>query len=806
MANYFNIDYTDVAPSGPSIELAYGSSTVGKLEINASLFAGDGFTATHYKIWGVGLTAESGTVTSGTAEWEAMSSSRTVYLANNSNTQYAYCKFKNAGETETDIATSNGVVFTWIEPTLDKSTEWETPFSELGFDSAVSNTLKNDTYNTSIEFDKTNFSGQLFFSGQDLTGIIVEENAIYTSADSEVGHLLAMYPTSLVGVEKVFAEDATPFITYFDGSGSFITLTDYNGDYKTSVSGTALDKIDNVSYTPGTKTLEFEVKEFSTYGFATINKIEFTPDSTEGGYLGTTIYLKAEVKDTNGEGVENAPVTFSGTGSSIGTLQAMPVYTDAFGVATASLALDTAGSVIYDASVDSYDTADDQLTYCIASGTKQRSLLTQYEQIRRSAAYDDSVANANTSAVAEPVSPTASGSADAVLEHDMNVFRTLLKQFKGTTNWYDDPGKYIDPTDTDAGDTANKDMTLDNIKGHSLDAHTLLLAIDDTNAGNGFAVSSGTEGLLLGITTRYATPDNRYGLPVFESTTNSGSYHDEGAADEVVGVDLLDMDTGAEFKDNSGDIIFGKFHDAADHAGTGTGTDVYLKFYTSAGPHTLEDSDPDYVTMVYPLRKVMSDMEEHEWTRTDFVNSFEGDAEVIEDIANLWSYTGASDNEADPAWTNISGSYAFENNPTSLFDGIETLNLEIGDRFYGSPPNFITNGETITSSLDQLDQDIKDLSELGDASIAEKYIEEVVSDIPAGTQHALPGGLTYTPDSTGGQQGSNLDIYLDGQLLSASTGANGINEDKDYSETNTTSVTFQIDIYQYSNITYKIRQ
>ena len=92
-----------------------------------------------------------------------------------------------------------------------------------------------------------------------------------------------------------------------------------------------------------------------------------------------------------------------------------------------------------------------------------RSLLRQLEQIRRSATYDDAVASANTVGVAEPI--VSSGTLLS-LENDMNVIRTLTLQMKSTvsgTNWYDDPGKYFDPTDTDGGNTANKDMTFANI-------------------------------------------------------------------------------------------------------------------------------------------------------------------------------------------------------------------------------------------------------------------------------------------------------------------------------------------------------
>ena len=76
-----------------------------------------------------------------------------------------------------------------------------------------------------------------------------------------------------------------------------------------------------------------------------------------------------------------------------------------------------------------------------------RSLLRQLEQIRRSATYDDAVSGIYTSAVAEP---TVSGS----LEQDLNVIRSLMKEMKGTSDWYGDLGNYFDGTD--AQDTKNR--------------------------------------------------------------------------------------------------------------------------------------------------------------------------------------------------------------------------------------------------------------------------------------------------------------------------------------------------------------
>ena len=51
-----------------------------------------------------------------------------------------------------------------------------------------------------------------------------------------------------------------------------------------------------------------------------------------------------------------------------------------------------------------------------------------------------------------------------------------------------------------------------------------------------------------------------------------------------------------------------------------------------------------------------------------------------------------------------------------------------------------------------------------------------------------------------------MDVYYNGQLLAASTGANGANADRDYAETSASGITFHVNIDQYSNLTYMIRQ
>lgn len=624
-------------------------------------------------------------------------------------------------------------------------------------------------------------------------------------------------------------------------------------------------------YAEDGKDLNFDVYKFSTYGFATVNSLVFESDSVSAGYINTSINLKVKVYDTNGEGIEGAPVTFSGTGDAIGSFTANPVYTDANGVATATLNLDTLGTATYDATCDGVHTSVDQVTHCYAFTEGVRSLLTQYTQIKESSNFDDAVSNANTSAVAEP---TVSGS----LDDDMNVLRTMYQQMKGTTDWYGSLGKYFDPTDTDAGDTTNKDLNIGNLAGHTLDSKTVILAVENDNSGAGYDVSTNDTGFVYPTGLAYATPADRRGLPIYASTTNSGSYFDEGGIDDVCVIDLIDTSTGIEFKDSSDNIIYAKFHDGVDApTGSGVGTDVWIRFYANEAPYTWTASDPSNISIVFPYRKLMSEMEEYNWVRTDFVNGFEGDAVFKEYIDDLWSFTGDSNNVTSPTWTNTSGFYPLTGDPTDLVSAINDINASVGDATYNT--TYLTNGEDITASLDKLglgidsnDTDIGGINSslstingeisslqtnvsgnavnistnasgiaaleaaigsstgtdgltysstnyvtdntsllvaIGDLDAAvtgfsgDKYVEELLSDITAGVEHPTPG--IYTPVSTAGQEGNNMDIYLDGQLLAASTGAAGVNADRDYSETTTSGVTFTFDIPSGEVLTYIIR-
>lgn len=431
-----------------------------------------------------------------------------------------------------------------------------------------------------------------------------------------------------------------------------------------------------------------------------------------------------------------------------------------------------------------------------------RSLIRQLEQIRNTETYSDSVASITTQAVAEP---TVSGS----LEGDLNALRSLVKLVKGTTNWYDSLGQYFDPTNTTSGSATTKDMNLTNIKGYTTDAQTVIIAVEDNNSGSGYTVSGTSTGIMLDTGYPYATDTDRRGLPIFSSAT--GSYYDESGADRVVRIDVVNMLTDSEMQDSNGNTIYAKFHDAVDEGGfTSSGT-AFARFYANGVPTDLSTVTGTLGTLsfVYPVRKVMSDVEEWEWQRTDFISSWEGDIEIIEDIYNLWTYTGASDGASTTAgsWSNTTGYYPFSGDPGSLYSAADTLNSAIGDLTF-TEDNYISSTMTIAEMLDALDQQVKDNADATSAGIGAKYVEEVASDISAGVVHALPtvsgvGALTYTPETSAGIEGKNMDIYVGGQLLAADTSAGG---DRDYEETTTSGVTFHFDVQAGRNITYVIRQ
>jgi len=753
---------------------------------------------THYKLWGY-----SGYLTEGSASWTPVLASGTIFVnldVEEGGIQYLSVKWAedDEGTNETLLpVVSSGISYSWTTPMKQENLSW----IALNDNHDESNTLRDST--NDIDFTMTDaVFDHLQFHNRDFTGIQMSADKITVTSGSQFWKLIEYDTNAYAEIKKTFPTDTRPFITMLV-DGLHVPITKHDGTVKSGYT----DRVASYSWNSGAKELDFNVYKFSTYGFTTLDEIAFALDSESSGYDGNSIQLKVRVTDDNNEGVESAPVTFSGiAGDNIGNFSVNPVNTDANGYATATLNLTSVGQATYEATVDSISTSPDQITTCITFPSDlQRSLLTQYEQIRFSAAYDDAIAGVNTQAVAEPSGSTDDAGADDVLQHDLNVIRTLIHDVvggdtAGTWDWFTSLETYEDPTAIGTDKTAN----LYEMAGYTLDAFTIITAVEATNSGVGFTVSPTASGFLFNTNVGYADTTDKRGLCIFESTTNSGSYFDEGGIDDVCAIDLINTETGAEFTvSGTDDVLYAKFHDGADFGGTGEDYDVYVRFYSNDVPYVWDAVDPTNITMIFPRRKLLSEMAEHEWMRTDFVSRFEGDDAMVDDMVNLWAFTGGADNVTGPSWSN-SGNYWLINSTDNLQQAIDRINDEVGDRDY-SGYSYLSTDEEIVESLQALATQVKINEDAALTTAGDKYMVALASGISAETSVTLPASKAYTPEAAGGKEGQNMDVYFNGQLLSASTGVSGVNADRDYAELTATTIKFHEDLYQDDNITYVIR-
>lgn len=125
-----------------------------------------------------------------------------------------------------------------------------------------------------------------------------------------------------------------------------------------------------------------------------------------------------------------------------------------------------------------------------------RSFLSQALQVEASVTYDDTIASPHTVGVAE---------GQTTIEGDLNVFRTLVKDLQGTTNWYDASdmsvngiaGKYFIALLAPAGFTTGTAITA---TGSTTAFDSVIKGITGHNDGAG---SSTAEGVIVGSTKAY---------------------------------------------------------------------------------------------------------------------------------------------------------------------------------------------------------------------------------------------------------------------------------------------------------------
>jgi len=485
------------------------------------------------------------------------------------------------------------------------------------------------------------------------------------------------------------------------------------------------------------------------------------------------------------------------------------------------------------------------------------------------------------------------------MEDQENLVMTQLAEIidptHGSPIWAQPMPRGFDAADTDAGSVKNEKLSLKVLADNWLGTQTDLQPVIYDNDGASYPVKQGDGTVQVKSDLGYADAADRRGLLIFESAGNT--YHDEGAADKYVKVDVIDMVSKEEFLGSNGSVVFGKLIDGADStyaavygkglnlaaldtsnynikvdvddagavevdvtgdlgvggsyslatvisninaalAGTpavdvsgqlvitgasevelqvpsgndatlqlfgvvegivytytalGEGTDVQVKLFDASGAYTLDmtGDDPDPTSIFFLLPKRIKWIERDEADgRRQWIGRVLGDAESHEDMQHLWSMLGVADGEVagDWDWNNTTDFYAFKDDPDTAEDAFNALNDIIGNLTYDEN-NVVTDGETVTSSINELDKRASG----GMVMTKIIYVVPVGTPIPKGTAWTIPFATgsdpsvsTYKMDT--GYRGLHMSVDLRGRDLVHDTSA--VLDDQQYEEVSNTQIRF----------------
>jgi hypothetical protein len=398
-----------------------------------------------------------------------------------------------------------------------------------------------------------------------------------------------------------------------------------------------------------------------------------------------------------------------------------------------------------------------------------------------------------------------------LINYQITQLANILGNYPGSKDWKNNLPRGFDAANTDGSDTKNEKIDLTVLAANWYGSKTKMLRNLVFSAQS---ISTTDVGKLLTSSVKYATPTNRTdgingAFPIFKSVINVGDYYDEDGINAICKVNIIEEATGNEFFDINGNIIFGKLYDGADYhpSGFGDGVSVFVKFFKDDGSnggkgaeYTWTANDPTTVRFELPRRKRRKDINEYEESQL-FTGSTLGDAETSLDISRIRQALGLgpTDEDGDWDWTNVTANYPLQSDPATAEGAINALNNAIGNRVY-TAENYINNGESITLSLDALDQAING------AGTKSKIIERVSSPIVGFTNHVIPFATgsnplitTYKLDT--GNRGLYLSIYVNGKKLipHINWAARG-----EYEEINNTTVRFRFTIGIGDTIEYLV--
>jgi hypothetical protein len=152
------------------------------------------------------------------------------------------------------------------------------------------------------------------------------------------------------------------------GGAGVVPITKYGGGERSGLPLAYQGRLSNFYYSPTQNAYLFKVNRFSEYGIATVSTVNFGINSTQVN-LGALLKIPIRVRDSNGSGVENAPVTLNVLSGSGTILTAMPAVTDVSGFVTFNFQTPaSAQTVILRANVDGHFTSPDLTLTMTANG------------------------------------------------------------------------------------------------------------------------------------------------------------------------------------------------------------------------------------------------------------------------------------------------------------------------------------------------------------------------------------------------------------------------------------------------------
>lgn len=381
------------------------------------------------------------------------------------------------------------------------------------------------------------------------------------------------------------------------------------------------------------------------------------------------------------------------------------------------------------------------------------------------------------------------------LEDDLNYERSDRAAIKGVAYSAAIP-TYFRCTDQNTAVPAN----LSNIAGKTTDAKSLVInkkfENESVSVGDGYILLSSAGNL------PYADSVDLTGVPVedgFDSGNDDATYVEIIADGYGAGLEVL---TGG----NAGNRIYGRTR------GGTSGVDGYsveIEFrsvpvgspLSSSVAYTWESNQPETIDVYIGYRECLDSMDESA-LRTTLVNGLISDSSLRQDIIDIRTTIGSLDNDTDLGdyLTNTTNFYPFSDLPDatpSVVEALNVLNEQIGDRTFSGATLGASDGNTVTELLQTLATALDSGGGGGgDGYTIVRTIERLDSAITVGTEHTLPGGLSYNTDSS--DNGRFLWVFWRGILRDPGT----VSEGDDYEETSSSSVTLYKELKSGDHINY----